>query len=811
MDYPVLKIDKFFGIFTRGARSTRPVGALDDSLNLVPITKTGKLALRSGYTTDISTAITEVGGNTTITAVQNLWKTQTENPTTTNIDVVAGTAGASVRIFQKPFFKFSATATDSWVNWGETHSTSISAKDGDRITYTLAAGSDSNDYYNGWIVWNETGARQFETAMVLDYNGTTKKITLAQTTAALVADEWQVNDTLFLKRFNHNVYYDNASAPGTPTFGTDPCCLQQGNNILFSGGQAGGANERYKPFVSEYINAEFFPDDATNKFTYQGTYVHRAGPVAEDGANAFFLGGSGSGAVAEVTDPLPAGFQWYLIASLETFDGQKSSYAQNSGSNIASYTVDADERIDYDVFVRPEFNKNIRYINLFAEAVPQTGATDPTDFSGMMRVKQIDLTASEGFTWSYDQNPGTAIGNAWLLTVSIKGADWAQRGPDWTSYTGTASKYGNTTLTSAEHSADPSFSRGAFVASRLFVGKYYDHNAGLNVNNTIRFSGFGDGLPQFNVLPNIGDFSETTIGYGDESNVQQLLGFENNLIVFKTGSVSYINVTDDPSTWVQVPIQKYSGCDAPFSVVTTPYGIVWANSGDDIYLWSGGTPKSLCKNWLATYRAFTTTPASWMAWYNEANKSYNITINMSDKTIWYEMFFELPIDDAFVWVRHQGNDAISWVHTRADGTVYFVKSSSDDSFYFNSAATLDNATAIKPYFDTGDYVVDEGALIRPIEWYLSVSGQGGSPSGTLDAKLYIDGTSLTVGGSNPYAGLTTSNAQFNMPCQNINGKRMRFEFNTNDTKASLGTSYVIEEFGLRFSRRKRVGDAALVK
>ena len=231
MPYPLFKFSDFKGIYTRASRSNRPLGTVDDSLNVVPNTKTGKMCLRTGYTADISSAITDVAG-TTLTVIQNQWKTQTENPTTTNIDVVAGTtSGASKYVFQKPFFKQSATATDSWVDTGEYLNTTIATVSGDFITYTLTAGSASNDYYNGWHIYNDT---KNEGATILDYTGSSKTIVTAQPNGDGSHGDWAVGNVVFLLRYAHDRWDPSYVAD----FDTQPNLIQLGSNYIFSNKKA---------------------------------------------------------------------------------------------------------------------------------------------------------------------------------------------------------------------------------------------------------------------------------------------------------------------------------------------------------------------------------------------------------------------------------------------------------------------------------------------------------------------------------------------------------------------------------------------
>ena len=761
---PKLALNNFLGLFTRSGRSGRPAGALDDILNYVLNSKFGKAILRTGYTADISGAITSVD-SVTMTTVQNNYKTAAEIPESKYLDVLLGTdAGANKWFFQKPYYHQSATATNSWLKWGESLSSTVSSVSAANSTFVVDSGVATNDYYNGWVLYHSTFAHYL---IITDYVGSTKTATLS--IAGNAANTVLANGvTVTLARHFH----DNVSF--APSFTTQPCVLQQQNGILASGGQ--GSTVGYKPMFSGYVNRTYFTDVTNASFTYQATYVGEAELKAPSAGNPV-----GPQAATGPAGDLPSG-TWYGMWVLETEDGQRSTPFKHATNNVASAGA-TDWR--QEVRVSQNLDKRYRYLVFFL-------GNDASDWNRFYYIAKYDLAAATtSFTAS---TPAYGVTKFYYTrTFTFGNSNWTARGMSLAEYLGTDT-YTSSTV---------SFSFATLIANRLVVAKYYDYSSAVNYNDQIRFSGFGDGVPQYNVLPDISDFTESTIGAGDPAVITGLSKNENYLFIAKTNSVYAIEMTDDPATWILTTIAPNIGCDAPYTLITTPMGVFWAKGGDDIYFWKGGFPIGLAKNWLVDFRALSTSSLnSWYAWYDKSLKSIGIKCDTSDETVWYQAHLDYPIEDVFAWVRHKQQHSIKHVSVRTDGVPFFTNATA--TYYYDRAATDDAGTAITPFIDTGDYVPDEDALVRVRRWYLNCE-QSGATANQLDAQLLVDGTAV---GS--YTALTKTNTRFNLPAPiAAMGSRMRLKFNTNGTRASLGTSHTIHEIGIEYDAVPYQGDAAV--
>ena len=783
---PQLRLNNFAaGIYTRGSRSNRPVGSLDDCQNLVLNKRVGSegasLVQRSGSITYLSGAIVDVGGATQIGAAQydDILPMATESPASTAIDIVCGNSV----IVQKPFFDFNGATSSNWVQWGELNSTTVSGASVNN-TFVLTAGSATNDYYKYWIAYNVT---QAEYVYVSGYNGTTKTITAVENIPG-----WSNLDVLVLYRYFHdNVTFVPAYST---TAGKLPCALQFGNSIIFSGGQS--SNVGNKPIISVYTNKVFFTG-ATKTLTYKGTYVSEAEVKSTNGIT---IGNVSE--YASVGNGLDTTATWFVGVTYETEDGQRSALIKPT----THYAVPsaADKGLQFTITIGSQFNKRLKYINTFLGKAPTTTATT-LDWSEYFFMNQQDLTATG---WTYNES-GAASGN-WTKTIQFDIRNWNATGEDVQESESLVEHLGTTAYTSAA----VSFSNAETVNGRPFVARYYDYVSQLEYSDQVRFGVFaGNGVAQFTGFYNLPSSSESTVESGDPTSIQAILGREGNLFILKDRKCFVLPVGADPLTWRLTKVADI-GCDAPYSAVSTPMGILWAKGAEDIYLWDGGYPKSMAKNWLQTYVNFATTnKASWRGWWDLSSKTYNLQIVDYGVKDWFSMHSEIPVDDAYAWVRHQfgGNiTAINRVRLNYIGEVYIL---TDNSIVrkMSTTAVDDSSTTLQTSFDTGDYVLDERNITRINEISLA-NDQDASATivGTLDCQLLIDGTDTTTAGLlnmtktktfwNTYAPLTA------------HGRRFRFKFNTNASKArwtattSTATQFTIHELILDYSIEQWGGD-----
>lgn len=838
-----VRFDKFFGLGTRWGRNLRPPGFLDDVQNMVLNNKSGKLVSRTGYAADLNGDITDVSGAIVIHTFDRLFYTATETPESVNIKVIAGkTAGATPYFLQDRFYHGSSTGTASWLVWGESKTLTGITVGGQTIIATNAGQSDN--YYKGWIIYNSTRS---QASYVTGYTASSKTFALNP----YPPSGWLAGDTYVAYRH----YHDN---PGYTPSWTDACCTKQGNNILASGGQ--GSNVGYKLGWSGYLNKIFF--SGANSITHQETYVsenevkstngvrgvafavgstlsqtgtftilgsgnlvHFSANITSDYVGGTFAGtGSVTGAftrtitgyigpndfvidtvlntldigTATATAPATSGLEqgYYSFAySLRTDDGNRGPLIRSGTVQISTAGTNSISSPLYIDF--PFLNKRVRYIDWFAAKSSDPPPANP-DWSGYFQFKTCDLLDTN---WTYTGTSGATIGYfSYTGNIVFTAASWSSASaisggsaPSLLGYTEP-----NTTTVAC--------SRMSIVGDMLIVHKYYDFFSGLNYNDQFRRSPFsGDGVPQFSVLPDIDDLTQSTIASGDPNVITNISGREQFLFVAKTRGIYYVSLNGTSTDWTLTEITKQVGSDAPLAVVSTPYGIIFVKSGEDIYRWTGGQPESLMENFLTDFRAISGTYVSqWVGWYNPTNKSYMLMITTDGTTFTtvYEICFEVIVPTpsgrtAFAITKHVYNDGVASVAQKSDGTVFF-STGANKTFSFSSAV-LDGATAIAPYFKINGIVPDERDN-SALTGFSITNEQSGTPANTLDVKLYVDGSVVKT-----VTPITKTLTTWRTRISQSLGKKLGIEFNTNSPKATWD-SLTIDEVVLTFEPRKVVGD-----
>lgn len=762
-------------------RGQRPIGALDDVKNFVPNIKMGGLVQRRGYEdVDAYTGtITATDGTTSITNKDRIWYLSTENPESENILLIGGRGSESPtplwHVFQTPHWHNGTTHADTLLCWGESLAITVVTASG--TTVTFSGGSATENYYKNWILYDDS------TAILV-----TASIKAAGTTTLTTLQNVHSGLSGAATLYRH--FHDN------PTFsvgwnGYDPVALQQGDSILYSGGQ--DSSTTCKPVWSGFVNKTFFSGDAKN-YLFQGTYVTEAEIKSTAGITVENADQTND------TAGLDATCNWFIAFCIETDDGQFSSMIKASTNYITP--SDASQAITTIFKVNPALlNKRARYINVFLGKSETTNETS-IDWSQYYYIKSYDLASNTG--WTY-QETATTVPGYFYFTVQLDIGDWNASNPDieetrsFVDHTG-CTAYNNSTV---------SFSKAVFVNNRLFVAKFYDYTSALNYNDQVRYSGFGwNGVPQHNVLPDIDDFSQSTIESGDPASIQFIGKHQSNLFIIKNRSCYYVTIGADSAQWELVTVSKELGTDTPLACTMTPYGVIFIKSGQDVFLWSGGQPMPMTTNWRDTFRTYTTSPANWLGYYDANEKTYTLfpSVSSAYKT-GFQMFFERPIEGSYEWYKQVYTNDFESVAIRSDGVVYFLDSGS--IFYLSESLLDDNGTDISCYFDTGDYVLSEEDITRVLNWYLSCSVDGSATwANDLDVKVYIDGTSTGT-----FTGLTKTRSYFRtkMPLT-ANGTRFRFEYNTNATPATYAPSsataqrLTINELGFNVEIVPRVGD-----
>jgi hypothetical protein len=147
-------------------------------------------------------------------------------PSEEEVTLVYGTLSGADKLYVRPYLSPAGAWVDSWLDLteAETGLTADAGSGGDvtDTTHIVDAGlsSSTDDYYNGWIVYNST---RTASAIITDYDGSAKKLTLSWTITSQVA-----GDSYFIAR--NPVYNISGTLLFNPS--SDGCRFLQRDNII---------------------------------------------------------------------------------------------------------------------------------------------------------------------------------------------------------------------------------------------------------------------------------------------------------------------------------------------------------------------------------------------------------------------------------------------------------------------------------------------------------------------------------------------------------------------------------------------------
>lgn len=749
------------GIITNVKRGFQPRGSMADCKNFQPNTLLGALQQRNGYSVALQTPLndldgTSIGGST----IDNYWKLSTETPETKDIEIV----DIPTAWLQKPYWNSSDTAKNAWRKLGSTYSITVSAIAGDQTTITFSGESTTNDFYNNGLLWNST---RIEGVFIQDYVGSTGVATPNEK----IPTDWLTGDSYTLYLDFHDNRTFSPSVTGTPK------AVNQGNSILFSGGQA--TAESNKLCLSMFIDSTYFSGLAKTPRVW-GTYATEAEVKSDLGIT---FGNASAYSVANELG-LSTDSRWFIGFLLRTHDGQLSALVSPSTKHIdpaAGEGIQSTITVDF-----PLMNKRIRYIEVFL-GKPTSDALFPSalDWSEYYHVETLDLTNGSG--WTYNESVAT-VGN-YTRTVQLDLSDFNNtiEKAALTDWTGTT-EYTRSTLSASVFD---------FHNGRLFAARAYDHDTGVYLNDKIVWSGFSGalGTPQYNVLPDIDGFSQADVQSGDADFITNIGKYLSELVVVKQSNSFRLDTSaPTPETWTIEHIANI-GCDAPYTFAQTPFGLCWLSGDKDVYIYAGGEPRSLTQDTIqSTIRSKTTGLTAseknqLRGWYNGKKKAYELTLRHDEKEQFWSTYFELPVSNTnFAWFRSALNDDIDSVVVDREGNVYFT---GNDVVKVFDATLTDAGTAISTFFDTGEQTLDEAAITHLDKMILFIDQDSSATrTNNLDLDLELDGAAYSYDSiSSNTDNVTKTNTRFEryLPV-GCRGRKFRFKFNTNLLPATFTAS-----------------------
>ena len=814
-------IRRFMGIFTKPGRDHAPLGALEDVRNLEPNVKTGALTLRKGSSSYASTFV-DSSGLTTLTQIDDFFPLSTEVPTATDIDIVLGQTSGNVKhVFQKPFWQHQIKV-NGYVNYNERLATTVdgSVSYPNATTFTVVEGALGGEYLKDWFCYFPD--RNSGPYLVKRYESGEVEVTPQLSTGI------QTGDAVLFFRFP--LFDDTFTLPVqySTIAGKSPVCLQQGQAVLFSGGQS--SLKSHRALWSGYIGRTWLLG-ATNAL--DGIYTGR---TEVSWADVPLKTQTNIGNV--VLSPLTVGTlaphgttpelclsegTWFAGIVPQTDDGILGLPIITNAATVSALAAGAP--FGYGVAIPltlrlPTFNKRVRYLNIVLGKAPNTTDTS-IQWDNLYVVKTLDL--EDGTDWTYTETATTVLGS-YSIEVVLDKSDWDA--------SGVATKLPLFMGSNEPSGTELSFSIAKFHTNRLFVAKYHDFSDGVDYNDHIRFSGVsGDGFGQVNFLTDahIDGTSVTSVDVGDATSIQALEKWEDKLFVIKDSSCGYIPITsDEPSRWAYITVSPYIGCTAPKTLGATPYGIMWCQPGDDVYIWDGGSPVSMTQDtWRETFKALTYA-ANWTGWYSTAKKCYSFFDSVTG--IWWSMYFEVPISDGiYSWYKydipntdsseatHYFDSIVKFTNTRSGEEYYIYKyvdgiTGEGDTgtthyriAYINSSATSDvDAEGIVPYFKTAPILLDESSIAQVHHWYIANESAG--------VGEFLPFCVLAVG-SNSQSYIVVSSATFPPFMRRgvlhgaDTGRLIQLTFN--GLRSAIFTSLTINQIGFEYKLKPFVGDKTI--
>ena len=748
---------------------SRVAGAFSAIRNLFPTISDGVGRLRTGFSD--YTTVAEVTG------MQDAIIVPIQRPSQEDIHIqFADDSGQ--KVYVNPWWQVATKKTTN-LQINETKTITVSTGTGSTGNHTLTftnadtlALSTSDDYYNGWIIFNSTRNGY---ALVTDYDYTaggsgTAVLTMMEFVNIDDATDyynWDVAHAYTLYRSFHSSL---AFSPAYNNSVTNPPTARADDSVIrFSGGQgstAGNVGIIYFP----YFKRIFFPADATYKYTYEGSYIGKRelSPISsvllfcDGGAKISCADSSGSSLLLGKTywlafAPIYDGYQIGELTKLEDIDNDYTVTGAYWTKNYLQTTAGATGQLTFAPKIRPQlWSKRITGLAVYL-------ATD----DGQQTVRQnqykyvgyLDFLTDEGYMstatfnatynyWEFSStfliDKDTNIGNTYVTDSGIV------ESPLDTMYA-----YSIEEKIGGKHYLADVYvtSETAADKQRLFtnpVGQNAEINAGLVQPDLFSNE---EGVYRFDAEQTIGTkiTALKSIGMGE------VLLFRDRGILWGSDITNTVNMTE--FSWTI--ISPYAGSCAVNGVVDGNEGFLYFAGYDDIYRFRGNNLEVLIErpdknDWLYTYQNTIDSdqkdsvctfylPEINCVYFLFANNGETYTnmqyVYFPAQRQWREVYLgeaapnRIPLVSFKRANKIQGGNTICM--TQGDTSAFRRMTYSGTSFVYT-----DNTVTIKPYFST-HYFIPSGSESDDFVMTKAVINKtltGTVTAGTLDCYLYVDTT-----------------------------------------------------------------------
>ena len=793
---PVLEIKDFSGGYAdQYGRGKAPLNTFVDSKNLVP-TKIGSLETTHGYLVDdtwpTGFIVPDADSADTLnltTAKASPFAYSAESPTSYDgkVHFIADTDGTNHVAFDY-WFKGGTRETtynDGWVVLDERK-----ILDGNGADITLNATTvtvanaathglvTDDDYYNGWVlIYLDVTGPSYYSWVVTDYAVTagTATITVLGKPNSLTKG---AGDTITLQRWFHRARDMN------PDFDTRPGNCFVANGVVRGSGGASSSQHKF-PWRAEYINRTFWDGVTGAEFTYQGTYVDEM----ECSPWAMFLATLTNGDAVRFRDVVTTGGTAFSTAAsfrlgwtLE-YDGyQESQLVQESSSHAVNGST---ELMRYYIYIHPgRMSKRVTAVNVYASQII-SGVE-----SQMYFIKRHDILSPAvpgQWKWQPDTGAGDLITDVHAVALGVTSSTsetifdqvkWTAKGGTYRERTGRVQEASST----VRHIV--SWKYAEVISGRAFFANFYDPNESQTFVDQVRFTSLGtSGASDYDSIIYDRFNYEFDVGTGTSEAINGLAQDSGWLIVFKDNSIHSKYISAYPETWTGSIISVNDGLYAEESLCRLPDGGIVFVDVNGVKLLRNQRILTLTANWEDTFFNLSG-KSSIVIWYDKADKSINVTNGAYDGThVFYRGYLDKASsrsDGTFAipWYKIVPPDVCRFVCVSRDGTVYFTYAAADRNFAWGKSYKTYNSALIKPYLKTQVIVPDESAFVV-LDKVDLVRTNGTGVAGTLQAKLYVDSTTVTT----TITVSATDQAKTNIPLKTVAtdkrmGRSLQIEYNT---------------------------------
>jgi hypothetical protein len=389
-------------------------------------------------------------------------------------------------------------------------------------------------------------------------------------------------------------------------------------------------------------------------------------------------------------------------------------------------------------------SKRVTAINLYARFI-QSGVTGSYYF--IRRVPIHNLTSTQAAQWTFQAADDPTAGDEKLggffsldgtsdetkTQAVIIGTDWEGKGGTYYERTG---RNENQYYTVVHNIINWQYTET--LAGRRFFGYFYDQTDGTTITDWIRFTPFGQGIPNYDVIPSDRLNFEFEAASGDPGSVKGLISDKGYLYVFKDSSIRSSYINDNPETWVHNDVSNQDGLYSSKSLVRLPDGGVCFADVDHFKLVYNQRVVSLTDFIKNTYYGLTG-KADIISWYDKIDGAVCFTNGVdstfythyrgyktSEGMAWYKIVLPSPEYPEFV-----GIDRV--------GSVIFTNGGVFPGMFKWSRTAYDFAgSRIAPYLKTNVTIPDESAHVLVDKYILTKSGN--ASAGVLNTRIYLEGT-----------------------------------------------------------------------